>query len=261
MLKEKHASVLSYLPKQEIDGVIEDLSKVCATENAHVTYKQAGWKSTFMKYKNEAIAQKRLEDQRLRDICERELYGGSQETNRNFFKAKLRGDENEPQPERTLETTLNIESVQNLGIDNLNLNFATHDETGDGSQATLSYHQSPAHRGGSQASTAIQTKHETTQPDINSGKRGSLLPHSSTVSPMASIGQLPIFKMTQTQRGSKSSIIAQKGVKFPGKSPRSHKMVNLTEIQLRHRRNLSIAQAKSPSEKQKLVSLPALSQR
>ena len=86
-MKEKHKSVLGYLPKEEVEYIIEDLSKVCATENAHVTYKSAGWKSTFMKYKNVANAQKNKEDRQLRELCEKELYGGK-DTSKNFFKAK-----------------------------------------------------------------------------------------------------------------------------------------------------------------------------
>ena len=46
---------MQFLPKETVDMVIEDLPKVCETANAHVTYKQSGWKSTFMKYKHESL--------------------------------------------------------------------------------------------------------------------------------------------------------------------------------------------------------------
>ena len=46
---------MKYLPKDEVEGEIQRLDRVCNTTNAIVTYKEYGWKSTFMKYKESAI--------------------------------------------------------------------------------------------------------------------------------------------------------------------------------------------------------------
>jgi hypothetical protein len=42
---------MPYLHPSLIDDVIMDIPKVCTTNNAIATYKKAGWKATFQKYK------------------------------------------------------------------------------------------------------------------------------------------------------------------------------------------------------------------
>ena len=66
-LKEKHSLIMTYLPKEEVENVIQRLDKICATTNAYGTYKEAGWKSTFMKYKEAAIKEQNIRDKKLRD--------------------------------------------------------------------------------------------------------------------------------------------------------------------------------------------------
>lgn len=57
---------MQYLPKETVDLVIEDLPKVCETSNALGTYKQSGWKSTFMKYKNLSLNEQKQKDVAVR---------------------------------------------------------------------------------------------------------------------------------------------------------------------------------------------------
>jgi len=51
-LKEKHSCRMAPLNKFYLDEAIQNLQKVCGTQNAHTTYKVAGWKASFAKYKN-----------------------------------------------------------------------------------------------------------------------------------------------------------------------------------------------------------------
>ena len=39
----------------QVESIIQDLGYLAQTKNAFKTYKESGWKSTFMKYKNEAL--------------------------------------------------------------------------------------------------------------------------------------------------------------------------------------------------------------
>ena len=55
------------LNPHNLDEIIMDLSKVCNTKNAISTYKKAGWKSTFQKYKIKSIEAQREKDLKLRE--------------------------------------------------------------------------------------------------------------------------------------------------------------------------------------------------
>ena len=72
-LKEKHEINMTFLPDWNIEKYIHDLSSVCGTKNAHVTYKKAGWKSSFIKHKNVIYEREKSEDIEVREECERAL--------------------------------------------------------------------------------------------------------------------------------------------------------------------------------------------
>ena len=54
-LKDKHSLVMAPLNKFYLDEAIQNLQKVCTTNNAITTYKTAGWKASFAKFKNTSI--------------------------------------------------------------------------------------------------------------------------------------------------------------------------------------------------------------
>ena len=61
---------MQYLPKAEIENVIDNLAKVADTQDAMTTYKLAGWKSNFVAKKRAAYQESRLRDLKLRAECE-----------------------------------------------------------------------------------------------------------------------------------------------------------------------------------------------
>ena len=73
-VKEKHRSNLHRLFSHQIDGIITNIPKVCETQNAIVTYKQAGWKSTFMKYKQGIIDEKKKAEDALRLRLSKQIF-------------------------------------------------------------------------------------------------------------------------------------------------------------------------------------------
>ena len=72
-LREKHDVKMAPLNKMYIDEAIQDLTKVCQTSNAYSTYKIAGWKVAFAKFKSKLDAERQQEDLELRAKLEKDL--------------------------------------------------------------------------------------------------------------------------------------------------------------------------------------------
>lgn len=86
-LKEKHRVLMQYLPKAEIDNVIDNLQKVADTQDAMTTYKLAGWKSNFVKKKRAAHQENRSKELQLRAEClELITPAKAASQSRNFFQ-------------------------------------------------------------------------------------------------------------------------------------------------------------------------------
>ena len=64
---------MTLLPEWNIEKYIHDLNSVCKTKNAHFTYKKAGWKTNFIKLKNEIYEKEKFEDFEVREECERAM--------------------------------------------------------------------------------------------------------------------------------------------------------------------------------------------
>ena len=73
ILKKKYEIDMPKLNPMSLDKVIMDLPKVCNTRNAIATYKKAGWKATFMKYKVASINAERKKDLELRENLQNEI--------------------------------------------------------------------------------------------------------------------------------------------------------------------------------------------
>ena len=54
-LKIKHHVPMDVCLDYQVESIIQDLGYLAQTKNAFKTYKESGWKSTFMKYRNEAL--------------------------------------------------------------------------------------------------------------------------------------------------------------------------------------------------------------
>ena len=66
-LREKHTVKMAPLNQLYIDDAIQDLPKICHTMDAYTTYKNAGWKAFFSKYKNQSVSERHKADQKMRD--------------------------------------------------------------------------------------------------------------------------------------------------------------------------------------------------
>lgn len=79
---------MQYLPKAEIENVIDNLAKVADTQDAMTTYKLAGWKSNFVAKKRAAYQESRLRDLQLRADCEAMINPSSDKGQFNYFQQK-----------------------------------------------------------------------------------------------------------------------------------------------------------------------------
>ena len=103
---------MTFLPEWNIEKYIHDLSSVCETKNAHVTYKKAGWKAPLMKYKNVIYERERSEDLEIREKCERDLNMST----KVHLKAKRDSS-------RNLKTEESVESTENDEFDKTRKKF------------------------------------------------------------------------------------------------------------------------------------------
>ena len=99
--------------ESQTDSIIADLGYVVQTRNAYKTYKKFGWKSSFMKYKKEALEEIKNKDKSVRNQCRQDLKASKSETAISVQKF--------PETQMELSSFDNID--QNLTIVDQKCNF------------------------------------------------------------------------------------------------------------------------------------------
>ena len=69
--------------------MITDIPKVCETANAIVTYKQSGWKTTFQKYKEKVLEEKKAEEDKLKAKLTQQIFSGMLKNKKKFKLQKM----------------------------------------------------------------------------------------------------------------------------------------------------------------------------
>ena len=72
-MRKKHQIQMAPLNKFYLEEEITNLNKIATTRDAHVTYKQSGWKASYNKLKHAQIAERKQREKELREKCEGEL--------------------------------------------------------------------------------------------------------------------------------------------------------------------------------------------